>query len=194
MRRVLIPAAAVLLATACSSGAADRPQTSSRPSTPAATARTDAKGLTGGVPTPSGRAVLAISAAGLPYKPDAGMPALDDVKVIKTSSDPCAIPADDSGEEAQLLGAISGGPGTVNVTFSFTNPCSKPVAYDYKVTAAIGSAKGEQAGGGALGSTPTIPAGRTIKLTIPVDVSTELTPAQQKQLWVGVTEIGKQAE
>lgn len=167
---------------------------SSGDGTTTATASSDPKGLTGGVPKPSGRPVLAIPAAKLPYKPDPGMPALNDVKILKTAADPCAIPADGSGEEAQLLGAISGGPGTINVTFSFTNPCTKPVTYDYEVTAALDSAKGERAGGGALGSTPTIPPGRTIKRTISVDVSMELTPAQQKRLWVGVTQIGKQAD
>lgn len=191
MRRITIPIAAVLLATACSSEAADRAQPSTRTAAPAASS-SGPKGLTGGVPTPRGRLVVAIPAAQLPYKPEAGMPALDDVKVIKTATDPCAIPADGSGQEAQLLGAVSGGPGTVNVSFSFTNPCPKPVAYSYKVSAAIGSETGEQAGGGGLGTTQEIAPGRTVKEVVPVDVSQELTPAQQKKLWVGITEIGKQ--
>lgn len=182
--------AVLALATACQS----TDTTSSSSSTPTATTSRDPKGLTGGVPTPSGHPTLAIPATKLPYKPAPGMPALDDVKILKTAADPCAIPADDSGEEAQLLDAISGGPGTINVTFSFTNPCTKSVTYAYEVTTALDSAKGEQAGGGALGSTPAIPPGRTIKQTIPVDVSMELTPAQQKRLWVGVTQIGKQAD
>lgn len=185
--------AILALATACQS----TDTTSSRGSssgTPTTTTSRNPKGLTSGVPTPSGHLTLAIPAAKLPYKPAPGMPALNDVKILKTATDPCAIPADDSGEEAQLLDAITGGPDTINVTFSFTNPCTKPVTYDYKVTTALDSAKGEQAGGGALGSTPAIPPGRTIKRTIPVDVSMELTPAQQKRLWVGVTQIGKQAD
>ncbi|MFD8739405.1 hypothetical protein ACFV06_31465 [Streptomyces sp. NPDC059618] len=188
MRRILIPVAAVLLASACTNTTPSTPAGSS----PSATNSSQAKGLIGGAPTPSGRLVAAIPAARLPYKPDPGMPALDAVKVIKTAADSCAIPADNSGEEAQLLGATAGGPGTVNVTFSFSNPCSKPVVYSYKITAAIGSAKGEQAGGGGEGATRAIPPGQTIKAVVPVDVSEDLTPAQEKQLWVGCTEIGKQ--
>ncbi|MFH9938544.1 hypothetical protein ACH4OT_04375 [Streptomyces murinus] len=190
MRRIILSATAVLLATACSSQAADTPTPA--PSTPAARS-SGSKGLTGGAPKPHGKLVVAIPAAQLPYKPDAGMPALDDVRVIKTATDSCTIPADDSGEEVQLLGASDGGPGTVNVSFSFTNPCSKPVVYNYKVTAALGSAKGAQAGGGAEGTTRTIEPGKTVKAVVPVDVSEDLTPEQQKQLWVGCTEIGKQA-
>ncbi|MFG2473541.1 hypothetical protein [Streptomyces fagopyri] len=190
MRRILIPTALLLLATACTSQTPDRPQADTAPASPAAAGP---KGLTGGAPTPSGRQVVAIPAARLPYKPDAGMPALDDVRIIKTAADPCAIPPDNSGTEAQLLGAAAGGPGTVNVRFSFSNPCSKPVAYGYKVTAALGSAKGEQAGGGAEGTTSAIQPGRTVSVVVPVDVSEDLTPAQQKRLWVGCTEIGKQA-
>ncbi|MFJ4201553.1 hypothetical protein ACIP2Y_18220 [Streptomyces sviceus] len=136
--------------------------------------------------------VVVIPAEKLPYKPEAGMPALDDVKVVKTAKDPCGIPADGSGQEAQLLGAAAAGPGTVDVSFSFSNPCSKSVVYGYKVTAAIGSAQGAPAGGGAEGTTQTIPAGKTVKVVVPVDVSAELTAEQQKQLWVGVTKIGKQ--
>ncbi|MFF1743523.1 hypothetical protein [Streptomyces mirabilis] len=191
MRRILIPIAAILLASACSTKPAAAPPASSDPTAPSS-ASSGPKGLTGGAPSPRGRLVVAIPAERLPYKPDAGMPALDDVRVIKTAADPCAIPADNSGEQAQLIGASSGGPGTVNVTFSFTNPCSKPVVFGYKVTAAIGSAKGDQAGGGAEGTTQKIEPGRTVKAVVPVDVSTDLTAAQQKRLWVGCTEIGKQ--
>lgn len=188
MRRILIPVAAVLLASACTNNTPSTPAASS----PSTASSSQAKGSIGGAPTPSGRLVAAIPVARLPYKPDPGMPALDPVKVLKTAADPCTIPADNSGEEAQLLGATAGGPGTVHVSFSFSNPCDKPVVYSYKVTAAIGSAKGKQAGGGGEGATRTIPPGQTIKVVVPVDVSQDLTPAQEKRLWVGCTEIGKQ--
>ncbi|MFF2511675.1 hypothetical protein [Streptomyces sp. NPDC058086] len=193
VRRILIPVAAILLVSACSGQRAVTQPASSEPTASrSASASSGQKGLIGGAPSPRGRLVVAIPAERLPYKPDAGMPALDDVRVIKTAADPCAIPADNSGEQAQLIGASSGGPGTVNVMFSFTNPCAKPVVFGYKVTAAIGSAKGDQAGGGAEGTTQKIEPGRTVKAVVPVDVSTNLTAAQQKQLWVGCTEIGKQ--
>lgn len=193
MRCILIPVAALLLATACSSKASDDPPASSTPapSTPAASSSTP-KGLTGGVPTPSGRLVVVIPAEKLPYKPEAGMPALDDVKVVKTAKDPCGIPADGSGQEAQLIGAAYAGPRTVNVTYSFTNPCTKPVMYEYELTTALGGPEGEQAGGGALGATRKIEPGQTVKEVVSVDVDDDLTPEEQKQLWVGVTKIGKQ--
>lgn len=192
MRRTILAIAAIgLLTTACSGGTADRPQSTSRPTATAASS-SGAKGLVGGAPTPSGKLVVAIPAAQLPYKPDSGMPALDDVRVIKAAKDPCTLPADNSGEEVQLLGAAAGGPGTLNITFSFTNPCAKPIVLSYKVTAALGSATGEQAGGGSEGTTATLKPGQTVKQTIPVDVSEELTPAQRKRLWVGCTEVGKQ--
>jgi hypothetical protein len=193
VRRILIPVAALLLATACSSEPSDEPQAESSPapSTPAASSSAP-KGLTGGAPTPSGRLVVVIPAEKLPYKPEAGMPALDDVKVVKTVKDPCGIPADGSGQEAQLIGAAYAGPRTVNVTYSFTNPCSKPLVYEYALTAAIGGPKGEPAGGGALGTTRKIAAGQTVKEVVTVDVDDDLTAEQQKQLWVGVTKIGKQ--
>ncbi|MGW6924478.1 hypothetical protein ACWGA9_24855 [Streptomyces sp. NPDC054950] len=190
MRRILAPISAVLLASACTSGSATKPHTDA--STPSTTASSDAKGLIG-VPTPTGRLVVAIPADRLPYLPEAGMPELDDVKVLKSAADPCGIPADGSGQQAQLLGAIAGGPGTVMVTYSFTNPCGEPLAYSYKLSAAIGSEDGEQAGGGAEGTTQVIEPGQTVKEVVPVDVSEDLTPEQQQKLWVGVTNIGKQA-
>ncbi|MFD4790536.1 hypothetical protein ACFWN1_26485 [Streptomyces sp. NPDC058459] len=195
MRRILVPVAAALLATACAPGdRSDTPVDAAKPSgsSQAATGSSGAQGRKGPVPTPSGQLVTAIRAASLPYKPDDGMPALSDVKVIKTAADPCAIPADGSREEAQLIGAVYAGPTTVNVTFSFTNPCRVPLAYDYKITAAIGSAKGKQAGGGAEGTTPDLKPGQTVKQVVPVDVFGDLTPEQQQQLWVGCTGIGKQ--
>ncbi|WP_020117562.1 hypothetical protein [Streptomyces canus] len=194
MRRVIIPIAAILLVSACSSS---KPESSEQPSAttsapkPAASSSAP-KGLTGGVPTLSGRLVVAIPKEKLPYKPEAGMPALDDVKVVKTASDPCGIPADGSGQQAQLLGAVTGGPRTVNVTYAFSNPCAKPVVYEYELTAAIGGPTGEKAGGGGTGTTPKIEPGRTIKQVIPVDVDDDLTSEQQAKLWVGVTKIGKQ--
>ncbi|MGW7722194.1 hypothetical protein ACWGJ6_02400 [Streptomyces canus] len=144
------------------------------------------------MPTPSGRLALAIPAEKLPYKPEPGMPALDDVKVVKTASDPCGIPADGSGQEAQLLGAVYGGPRTVSVTYSFTNPCAKPVMYEYELTVALGGPDGEPAGGGGQGATQKIEPGKTVKQVVTVDVDDDLTAEQQKQLWVGVTKIGKQ--
>lgn len=190
MRRILMPIAAVLLTTACTRQAPVTPPASSDPTT--SSASSGQKGNIGGATSPRGRLVVAIPAERLPYKPEAGMPALDDVKVIKTAKDPCTLPADNSGEQVQLLGASNGGPGTVNVTFSFTNPCSTPVLLAYKVTAAIGSRTGEQAGGGAEGATGRIRPGQTVKQTIPVDVSEDLTDAQQERLWVGCTKVGKQ--
>lgn len=193
MRRVIIPIAAVLLVSACSSQPESSEQPSATTSAPQPSASSsNPKGLTGGVPTPSGRLVVAIPKERLPYKPEAGMPALDDVKVVKTASDPCGIPADGSGQQAQLLGAVTGGPRTINVTYSFTNPCAKPVMYEYELTVALGGPEGEQAGGGGGGATQKIEPGQTIKQVIPVDVDDDLTAEQQKQLWVGVTKIGKQ--
>ncbi|MFE2828473.1 hypothetical protein [Streptomyces sp. NPDC059271] len=191
MRRTVLPVTALLLATACTSQAPVTPPVSSAPAT-STPASSEGKGNIDGAPSPRGRLVVAIPAARLPYKPDAGIPPLDDVKVIETAKDPCTLPADNSGEQVQLLGASNGGPGTVNVTFSFSNPCSKPVLLAYRVTAAIGSRTGEQAGGGAEGATARIRPGQTVKQTIPVDVSEDLTPAQQERLWVGCTKVGKQ--
>ncbi|MCX4858954.1 hypothetical protein [Streptomyces canus] len=192
MRRILIPVAAILLASSCTSGPTDSPRSSDRATASPSAASSGAKGLTGGVPTPSGSLTVAISKEKLPYKPEAGMPALDDVKVVKTAADPCGIPADGSGQQAQLLGAVTGGPRTVNVTYSFTNPCAKPVMYEYELTVAIGGPDGEQAGGGAQGATQKIEPGETVKQVVPVDVDDDLTAAQQAKLWVGVTKIGKQ--
>lgn len=193
MRRILIPVAAVLLASACTSDPADSAQPDGQPSasTPA-TASSSAKGLTGGVPTPSGSLAVVIPKEKLPFKPEAGMPALDDVKVVKTASDPCGIPADGSGQQAQLLGAVTGGPRTINVTYMFTNACADPLVYEYELTVAIGGPEGEQAGGGGLGTTRKIEPGESVKEVVPVDVDDDLTPEQQAKLWVGVTKIGKQ--
>ncbi|MFF2384058.1 hypothetical protein [Streptomyces sp. NPDC058108] len=183
-RTILIPTAALLLATACTSHTPDKPQADTHTASPAADGP-------GGASTQSSRLVVAIPAARLPYKPDPGMPALTDVRITKTATDPCAFPEDNSGTEAQLLGAKGVDSRTVNVTFSFSNPCSKPVAFTYRIASAIGSRKGIPAGDGAVGATGVVAPGQTIKEVIPVDVFSDLTPEQAKQLWVGCVEVGK---
>jgi hypothetical protein len=133
---------------------------------------------------------VAIPAARLPYKPAQGAPDLDDVKVVKSAADPCAIPADDSGNEAQLLDAQAD-VGVAIVTFEFTNPCSAPVRYAFHVAQAIGSATGRSGGLGVDATTAPIGPGKSISLKVNLNPDPSLTPSQLKQLWVGVTRISK---
>ncbi|MFJ9771242.1 hypothetical protein ACIRVF_08355 [Kitasatospora sp. NPDC101157] len=126
----------------------------------------------------------------LPYKPAEGAPALDDVKILKTAADPCGIPADDSGNEAQLLDAHAD-VNVVIVTFEFTNPCQAPVRYSFHVTQAIGSATGSSGGPGVDATTAPIQPGRSIKFDVNVAPRSTLTTAQVEQLWMGVTRIAK---
>jgi cytoskeletal protein RodZ len=206
MRRLTMAITAVLLTTACASTAtqAAKPPTSpsSSPTASAPSSPTSAPAATpsptpapsSATPTPSssatGQLTVAIPAAQLPYKPAAGAPALDDVSIAKTSSDSCAIPADDSGNEAQLLDAEM----DVNVlitTFEFSNPCSTPLTYDFDVTQAIGSETGPTGGPDTQARTPVIQPGKSISFKVNVDPNASLTPTQLQQLWVGVTHITK---
>jgi hypothetical protein len=138
----------------------------------------------------TGQLAVAIPAGQLPYKPAAGLPALDDVSVSKTGGDPCGVAADDSGNEAQLLNAERVG-NVLVVTFEFTNPCSAALSYDFAVTQAIGGATGASAGPAVHATSPAIPAGKSISFHVNVDPSSALTPTQLQQLWVGVTHIAK---
>ncbi|MGA5820803.1 hypothetical protein ACPC54_23420 [Kitasatospora sp. NPDC094028] len=138
----------------------------------------------------TGQSEVAIPAAQLPYKPAQGAPDLDDVKVVKTPADPCAIPADDSGNEAQLLDAHLHGK-LVTVTFEFTNPCSAPVSYAFHVTQAFGSATGQPGGPGVDATTTPIPPGKSISFDVNVTPKSGLTTTQVSQLWMGVTRITK---
>lgn len=198
MRFRAVPAiAAVLLTAACAS------------TTPVAAPTTSAAATAGGQPTagaapsvspkPSPASPMAqkpqlrvaIPATKLPYKPVAGAPALGDVSVLTTSSDPCAIPGDDSGNEGQLINAEM----DVNVlivTFEFTDPCTKPLTYDFKVTQAIGSATGPSGGDPLETTTQPIAPGQSVTLKVNVDPKPSLTTAQLQQLWVGITHISKQ--
>jgi hypothetical protein len=109
---------------------------------------------------------------------------------MKTAADPCAVPADDSGNEAQLLNAQVDA-GVVIVTFEFTNPCAAPVRYAFHVTQAIGSATGRSSGPGVDATTAPIGPGQSISFNVNINPDPALTSSQLKQLWVGVTRITK---
>jgi hypothetical protein len=205
MRRLIPAIAVVLLATAC--GSADTPAAAPSPSlaitttvpavaSPTATAASGSPSFSPGVATPApsrtaaGQLAVAIPAGQLPYKPAAGAPALDDVSITKSAADPCGIPADDSGNEAQLIDAEKVGPVLV-VSFEFTNPCAASLAYDFTVTQAIGSATGPSGGPNLQTTTSEIGPQQSISFKVNVDPAATLTPAQLKQLWVGVTHIAK---
>jgi hypothetical protein len=209
MRRLIPAITAVLLTTACASTATQTATppintaltlsptpSASAPTSPVASASTQSPkpAPTSATPTPSSSAstqlTVAIPAAQLPYKPAAGAPALDDVSIIKTAADSCAVPADDSGNEAQLLDAEM----DVNVlivTFEFSNPCAVPLRYDFDVTQAIGSETGPAGGPATQARTPVIQPGASISFKVNVDPNATLTPTQLQQLWVGVTHITK---
>lgn len=195
MRPLLIPAVlTVLLTAACGNTGTSHPVAEPSHSTDASMSSAPSsspRGHTGPIPAPSGTPRTVIVSAKLPFKPAAGMPALSDVKVTVASGDACSIPPDDSGDEAQLIGAVLGGPRTVNATFEFTNPCTTAVTYSYKITTALDGPHGAQAGGGAVGTTSSIKPGQSIKDILGVDVDYNLTAAQQKRLWLGCTQIGK---
>lgn len=199
MRRLIPAITAVLLTAACASTAthATKPPASSPSLSVAAPTQSQVPSPTSEAPSPSGAAspqlTVAIPASKLPYKPAAGAPALDDVSIIKTANNPCTVPADDSGNEAQLLDAEM----DVNVlivSFEFSNPCAAPLSYDFRVTQAIGSATGPSGGPAAEATTPAIQPGASISFHINVDPSSALTPTQLQQLWVGVTRITKAAQ
>lgn len=183
MRPHIPAAAAVLLLTAaCSTSSTTAGHTPS--ATPSA-----ASPSSSAVQAP--RLQVAIPAAKLPYKPAAGAPALGDVRVIATPTDPCVIPADNSGDEAQLLDAKL----DVNVlvvTFEFTNPCTTPLAYRFTVTQAIGGPHGPSGGPSDQVESPAIQPGRSVSFAVNVDPAPSLTDAQLQRLWVGVTHIAKQ--
>lgn len=197
MRFRAVPAiAAVLLTAACASTApAAAPATS--PSVPAAVPIPTASSSpstspsTSAAPTQKPQLHVAIAASRLPYRPAAGAPKLGDVSVLTGPSDPCAIPADDSGDEGQLINAQM----DVNVlivTFEFTNPCSKPLTYSFTVTQELGSATGPAGGDPVETTTQPIAAGQSVTMNVNVDPKATLTAAQLQDLWVGITHITKQ--
>lgn len=190
--------AAVLLTAACSSTTA----TSAPAPSPTAPAATTAPATPGAAPpstaaaSPSAPAQkpelhVVIPASKLPYPAAAGAPALGDVSVLKTAADPCTIPADDSGNEGQLINAALVGP-VVAVTFEFTNPCTKPLTYAFKVIQAMGSATGPSGGDPVETATQTIAPGQSVTMKVNVDPKAALTAAQLQQLWVGISHISKQ--
>ena len=143
-------------------------------------------------PAPGSRTVVAVPAAKLPYPPAQGAPALDDVTIVKSNADPCGIPADNTGGEAQLIDAAAVA-NVVSVTFEVTNPCTVALSYDVTVTQAIGAGDGPLAGPELRTTTQEIPPGASAKFKATVDPKATLTPAQRQQLWVGVTHIAKHA-
>lgn len=210
MRRLIPAIAAVLLTTACASTAAHvekppapastgpsltvsaSPSPSAAPAPPSPTQHASATDT----PTPSSttgaQTTVAVHAGALPYKPAAGAPALDDVSIRKTAADGCVVPADDSGNEAQLLNAELDG-NVLIVTFEVTNPCPASLRYDLTVTQAIGSSTGPSGGPDARAVTPEIQPGASISFRVNVDPKSTLTPTELQQLWVGVTRISKEA-
>lgn len=194
MRFRAVPAvAAVLFTAACASTSAPGP-TVSHPVTPA-TSPTGASVSTAPSPTATTAAGpqlrVVVQAAKLPYPAAQGAPALGDVSVLTSAADPCGIPADDSGNEGQLINAEMVGP-VVVVTFEVTNPCKSTLAYAFTVTQAIGSATGPSGGPAADTVTPPIQPGRSITFKVNMDPKPSLTAAQLQQLWVGITHISKQ--
>lgn len=196
MRRTIPALAAVLLTAACASTAhtaapAGTTPAAMPPSTPNSSAPSPSSPAATS-PSTSAEAgpVVVIPAGKLPYKPAAGAPPLGDVSVLKTAADPCVIPADDSGNEGQLINAEM----DVNVmivTFEFTNPCTRPVTYDVDVTQALGSATGKPAGPPLHTTTQPIKPGGSDTLKVNLDPDPSLTPTQLQQLWVGITHISK---
>lgn len=118
------------------------------------------------------------------------MPALDDVKVSKTAQDTCGIPADDSGNEGQLLN-VEWDVSVFVATFEFTNPCQQPLTYAVHVTEAFGSATGPSAGPGAQVDTQIIRPGQSVSFHFPVDPKPGLSTDDLKRIWLGITQITK---
>lgn len=206
MRRLIPAITAVLLTAACSSAAT---QAAKPAASPSPTPSTSAASPVASTPTPgqspspsaaspsptggpSGQPEVAIPASQLPYKPAAGAPALDNVTVNKTTADGCGIPADDSGNEAQLLNASLDG-NVLITTFEISNPCPAQLSYDIDVTQAIGSATGIPGGPNVQTTTPVIQSGASISFNVNVDPKATLTTTQLQQLWVGVTHISRHA-
>jgi len=188
MRR-LIPAAAVVLLTTVGCSSPTSAPSASAPKPSSAPPSSDPTATTSSSP-PAPREQVAIPAAELPYKPVAGAPALDDVSIIKTASDPCTIAPDDSGDEAQLLNAQMDA-NVLIVTFEFTNPCASALTYHYTVTQAIGSANGPSGGPSTQAGSPVIQPGKSISFQVNVDPKPSLSTADLQRLWVGVTHITK---
>lgn len=195
MRFRAVPAiAAVLLTAACASTSPTATPATSSSMAPTAAAPTAATSVSAS-PSPTvvqrPQLTVAIPVAKLPYQPVAGAPALGDVSILKTAADPCTIPANDSGNEGQLLNAQMNVTVLI-VTFEFTNPCTKPLTYAFKVTQAIGSATGPSGGDPTETTTQSIAPGKSVTLKVNVDPKVSLTQAQLQQLWVGITHIAKQ--
>lgn len=188
--RAMPAIAAVLLTAACASTTPAAAPTTSTPATSPSPTSTAAPSTSPSA-TSKPQLVVAIPASKLPYKPAAGAPALGDVSIMKTAADPCVIPGDDSGNEGQLLDAQMDVTVLI-VTFEFTNPCTKPLAYAFKVTQAIGSAAGPSGGDPTETTTQPIAPGQSVTLKVNVDPKATLTQAQLQQLWVGISHIAKQ--
>jgi hypothetical protein len=196
--RTLPAIGAVLLTAACASISRPGP-TVSQPATDGATqspvttttTASAAPTQTATTGTKAGGRVVVIPASKLPYPAAQGAPTLGDVSILKTAGDPCAIPADDSGNEGQLINAELVG-NVVVVTFEFTNPCAKPLSYAFKVIQAEGSATGPTGGDPVETTTPPIAPGKSITFKVNVDPKPGTTAAQLQQLWVGITHISKQ--
>ena len=194
VRRIIPGMAAVLLTAGCAGTAhvaSVAPSASLQPSAPVSAQPTTPPSATAGAPG-NGRLQVVIPASKLPYKPATGAPALGNVTVLKTPADPCAVPADDSGNEAQLLNARLVGPVLI-VSFEFTNPCRQSLAYDFTVTQAIGSEHGPSGGAPGEATSPVIPPRQSISFNVNVDPSSTLTSSQLQQLWVGISRITKVA-
>lgn len=210
MRRLIPAIAAVLLTTACSSSAthAVKPPAPTSTSPSLTISASPSPSVTAAPPSPTQQAsattsptpssttgaqtTVAVHTGALPYKPAPGAPALDDVSIRRTATDSCVVPADDSGNEAQLLNATMDGTVLI-VTFEVTNPCPASLRYDLTVTQALGSSTGTSGGPDAQAVTPEIPPGASISFRVNVDPKPSLSRAQLQQLWVGVTRISKEA-
>lgn len=195
MRIRALPAiAATLLTAACSSTTATS-GTAPTPATPVASspaaAVPSAASASPSAPAQKPQMHVVVPASKLPYPAAPGAPALNDVSVLKTAADPCAIPADDSGNEGQLINAALAG-NVVVVTFEFTNPCAKPLTYAFKVIQAVGSATGPSGGDPAETVTQTIAPGQSVTMKVNMDPNASLTAAQLQQLWIGISHISKQ--
>jgi hypothetical protein len=192
VRRAVPAIAAVALAAGCTTTTTTGPGIPVTAATsPQASVTTRPAPPPSASPSPAAGPRVAIQAAQLPYKPAAGMPALGNVSILRSAADPCTVPADDSGDEAQLINAELDVT-VVIVTFEFTNPCATPLVYDFTATQAIGSAHGPTAGDPTQTTTPPIQPGQSITFRINDDPSPSLTSQQLQSLWIGITHISKE--
>lgn len=189
MRRTITAVAACLLLAGCSSATASRTTAPTpAPSSGAATTTAAPPPHTAAAPPATPQTVVGVRADRLPYLPAPGAPKLDDVTYQRTATNPCQIPADDSGNEAQLLDAQV----DVNVlvvTYEFTNPCTKPLAYRYTLTEHLDSVHGRKIPGGSSGQSPVIQPGKSIKFHFNADYDQSLSQAELQRLWIGVTHL-----